>query len=176
MSEASFGGPRVAKVANEPGPDLRGALGKRILVVEDSPSARRLLQGLLLRLGVGLPDLRLAATVPEALQVFTRWTPEIAIIDLELRPGPPVDLGTEPDGTPRQYAANGAELAVQLLQREPGLKVIICSASEPNGTVLDPFLKSGRISSMMKPILASKVAEALARATKPPVRALAGRA
>ncbi|MFI5414626.1 MAG: hypothetical protein ACHQ16_03050 [Candidatus Lutacidiplasmatales archaeon] len=167
MSGRPYATPGVAKVASDVAPDIGAALGKRILVVEDSPSARRLLQGLLLRLGVTLPDLRLAANVPEALQVFTRWMPEIAFIDLELRAGPPSDLGTEPDGTPRKYAANGAELAVQLIQRDPQLRVIICSASEPEGPLLAPLLKSGRILSMTKPILASHVAEALARATAP---------
>lgn len=172
MSGRPFGGSGAAKLSGDDAPDLRGALGKRILVVEDSPSARRLLQGLLLRLGVTLPDLRLAATVPEALQLFTSWQPEIAIIDIELRPspGPKPPLGVGPDGAPREYAKNGAELALQLIQRDPELKVIVCSASEPDGTVLGPLVKKGRVLSMMKPLLASKVAAALADATKPSTR------
>ncbi|MCI4321412.1 MAG: hypothetical protein L3K05_03805, partial [Thermoplasmata archaeon] len=134
----------------------------------DSPSARRLLQGLLLRLGVTLPDLRLAADVPEALQVFTRWNPEIAIIDIELRSRPAAVPAPEPDGTARPYATNGAELALQLLQRDPQLKVVISSASEPDGTVLGPLLKKGRVLAMMKPLLAAKVAETLAAAAAAP--------
>ena len=165
MSGPSFGAPGVAKVANDSAPDIGAARGKRILIVDDSPSARRLLQGLLLRLGVTLPDLRMAADVPEALQVFTRWTPEIAIIDLELRAPPPTEAASS--GSPRPSPTNGAELALQLLQRDPQLKVIISSASEPDGAILGPLLQQGRIHSMMKPLLAARVAETLARATAP---------
>lgn len=161
------GGSGYGRATTEPGPSLGAARGKKILVIEDSPSARRLLQELLIRLGVSLPDLRLAATVPEALQLFTNWEPEIAIVDLQLR--------APPDGKAAGAAVaggvappkNGAELALQLIQRNPNLKVIICSASEPEGTVLDPLLQKGRVLSMMKPVLAAKVAETLNRAMQP---------
>jgi len=147
-------------------PDVSGALGRRILVVEDSPSARKLLQELLLRLGVSLPDLRLAATAPEALQIFSSWQPEIAIVDLQLRTPPDSRAGS--DGVANADAPkNGAELAQELLKRNPGLRVIICSASEPEGTVLDAQLKKGRVLSMVKPVFAAKVAEVLAQAAEP---------
>jgi CheY-like chemotaxis protein len=149
----------------EPMPDIRAALGKRILVVEDSPSARKLIQELLLRLGASLPDLRLAATVPEALQLFASWEPQIAIVDLQLRGSSAP--GNAPSAPGPNVPTGGAELALELLHRNPGLKVIICSASEPEDTALKPLLQKGRILSMMKPVLASKLAEVLSRATQP---------
>ncbi|MCI4337256.1 MAG: hypothetical protein L3K17_08745 [Thermoplasmata archaeon] len=155
-------------MTNDGTPSIRGAIGRRILVVEDSSSARRLLQGLLLRLGIGLPDLRMAATVPEALQLFASWEPEIAIVDLQLRGSPDPSPSGVAGAPGNGHARNGAELALQFLQRNPALKVIICSASEPEGTELQPLLKKGRIFSMMKPVLASRVAEVLAAATALP--------
>jgi CheY-like chemotaxis protein len=150
----------------EPLPDVRAAVSKRILVVEDSPSARKLIQELLLRLGGSLPNLRLAGTVPEALALFASWEPQIAIIDLQLR-GPSAPASA-PAATAPGAPTTGAELTIQILQRNPGLKVIICSASEPQDTVLKPLLQKGRVLSMMKPVLASKLAEVLAKATEPP--------
>lgn len=144
-------------------PQVRSAMGKRILVIEDSPSARKLIQGLLLRLGVSLPDLRLAETADAALRVFTAWDPQVAIVDLQLRP----PAGAPSGGTGRADASmNGAELALQMIQRNPALKVIICSASEPEHTALKPLVASGRVLSMMKPVLASNLAEVLERATE----------
>ena len=148
----------------EPPAASRSALSRRILVVEDSPSARQLLQGLLLRLGATLPNLRLAANAPEALQLFTSWQPEIAFIDLQLRGSAPATPGgpTDPGGT-----MSGADLAVELLKRNPSLRVIICSASEPGPGTLDAFRKTGRVQSMVKPVLAAKVADMLARVSAP---------
>ncbi|MCI4330368.1 MAG: response regulator [Thermoplasmata archaeon] len=148
---------------SEPLPSIQTALGKRILVVEDSPSARKLMQQLLLRLGVSLPDLRLAATVPEALQLFTSWEPQIAIVDLQLRGSPAP--GAPGAGT--DAPSNGDELVLQLLQRNPGLKVIICSASESDGVEVKALIQKGRVLSMIKPVVASKLAEVLSRATQP---------
>jgi CheY-like chemotaxis protein len=152
------------RVVAEPVSVPRSALTRRILIVEDSPSARKLLQALLLRLGVTLPNLRMAANSSEALQLFTAWQPEIAFIDLQLRGGPSSPSGdtAAADGT-----KNGAELAVEFLKRNPALKVIICSASEPEPGVLDAFFKTGRAHAMVKPVLASKVADMLTRVSAP---------
>ena len=57
----------------------------RILVVEDSASARKLIQAILLRLGITLPELRLSGSVDEAMRLFTEWRPELVFLDLELR-------------------------------------------------------------------------------------------
>ncbi|MCI4361510.1 MAG: response regulator [Thermoplasmata archaeon] len=141
----------------------------RILVVEDSPSARKLLQEVLLRLGASLPNLRLSATVPEALQLFTQWRPDVVFVDLELRPPPDGPAATSPPATTASsLPKNGAELAVQFLAREPSLKVIVCSASDPGGTVIGPAVRSGKVRSIVKPVLAAKVSEALSAVLAPP--------
>ena len=170
MNEGSAGGSEGMsdRYVAEPVAVPRQALSRRILVVEDSPSARTLLQGLLLRLGATLPNLRLAGNVPEALQVFTSWQPEIAFIDLQLRGTAPAVPGGP---TATGGAMSGADLAVELLKQNPSLRVIICSASEPEPGTLDPFLKTGRVQSMVKPVLASKVADMLTRVSVPPTPA-----
>jgi CheY-like chemotaxis protein len=165
MSGGPSGGWRPAGAVPDPVSVPRSILSRRILVVEDSPSARRLLQGLLLRLGVTLPNLRLAADTNEALQLFTSWQPEIAFVDLELRGSSPLPPPAGPLSAGSRRS-NGAELAVEFLQRSPGLQVIICSASEPDSPALDPFRKKGRVHSLVKPVLASKVAEMLQRVSQ----------
>jgi len=149
-------------------PKLRHLEGTRILVVEDSPSARKLLQEVLLRLGVPLANLRLAATVSEALQVFAQWRPEIVFVDLELRQPPDVpaaQLAAQP--VPANAPKNGAELAVLFSSREPGLKVVVCSASDPAGTVIADRVRQGKVKAIIKPVLAGKVQDVLAAFAEP---------
>jgi CheY-like chemotaxis protein len=136
--------------------------GTKILVVEDSPSARRLLQELLLRLGVALSELRLAATVPEALQVVAQWHPDIVFLDLQLRP--PGDVGALPSGAADPlvaYPKTGGELALQLLKRNPSLKIVVCSASDPIHSEVGDLVRKGKVESIVKPILAGRVKEIL---------------
>lgn len=150
--------------ATEPAPNLGAARGKRILVVEDSPSAQRLLHDLLLRVGVAPSDLCVAASVSEAERLFSSSAPEIAIIDLQLEASPvaaPVGVPALPEAA---RSPNGAQLAVELLHRDPELRVIICSASETDGTILDPLVRVGSVLSLVKPLLAAKVVETLSRA------------
>jgi CheY-like chemotaxis protein len=136
--------------------------GTRILVIEDSPSARKLIQDVLLRLGVGLSDLRMAGTVPEALQLYAQWRPEVVFIDLRLQlPGDaPATTSTGPS-TPTHYPKNGGELAIQLLQRNPALKIVICTASDPASSEVADLVKKGKVQSIVKPILAARVREIL---------------
>jgi CheY-like chemotaxis protein len=139
--------------------------GTRILVVEDSPSARKLIQDILLRLGVALSDLRLAGTVPEALQWYAQWRPEIIFVDLQLRP-PDGETPAPSTATPAprdHYPKSGGELAIQLLQRNPALKVVICSASDPSQSEVAELVKKGKVGAIVKPILASKVQDTLVR-------------
>jgi CheY-like chemotaxis protein len=142
----------------------------RILVVEDSPSARKLMQALLTRLGVGLPELRMAPTVPEALQIFTEWQPQIAFIDLELRPPPdrrPV-AATPAVGLP----SDGAGLVQLLLRRDPELQIIVCSATDPALSAVAPLVRDGRVQAVVKPIVAARIQQVLSQAagTLRPVR------
>lgn len=138
--------------------------GTRVMVVEDSPSARKLMQELLLRLGATLPDLRLSSTVGESLQLFTQWRPQVVFVDLELR--------TPPDLTPAQRAAqpvvanapkDGVELALHFRSRDPAVRIIVCSASEPDGTPLAELVRQGKVEAIVKPILAARLQEVLRR-------------
>lgn len=136
----------------------------KVLVVEDSPSARKIMQELLLRLGMTLPDLRLAGTVSEALQTFTQWRPDIVFVDVELR-GP--DPGAASAGGTSASIANGAELATHFLSRNPGLKVVVCSAGDPSDPRLATLLKTGKVEFILKPVMAAKVEEVLNRLRGP---------
>jgi CheY-like chemotaxis protein len=135
----------------------------RILVVEDSPSARRLLQDVLLRLGAELPNLRMAGTVLEALTTFTEWRPQVVFVDVELGHGtatsPTAATGTRSPSDP----TDGAELALLILARHPSVRVIVCSATDPSDPRVARLVQDGRVEVITKPILASRVEEVLGR-------------
>ncbi|MCI4343227.1 MAG: response regulator [Thermoplasmata archaeon] len=140
-----------------------GATAGRILVVEDSPSAQRLLQEVLLRLGAELANIRITGTVLEALTTFTQWRPSVVFIDVELGRGVPSDpLGASNSPSP-QDPKDGAELAALFLARNPALKVVICSATDPSDRRVARLLEGGRVAYIAKPLLASKVEETLGR-------------
>jgi CheY-like chemotaxis protein len=143
----------------------------RILVVEDSPSARRLLQDVLIRLGVELPNLRLAGSVLEALTTFTNWRPNVVFVDIELRPPPTTLTSTPlPPSSPND-PKDGAELAQLFLTRNPSVRVIVCSAADPSDPRIAKLVQAGRVDFITKPLLAARIEAALERAVPPtPVR------
>jgi CheY-like chemotaxis protein len=145
-------------------PDLGpAARAGRILVVEDSPSARRLLQDVLLRLGAQLPNLRAAGTVVEAQTLFAQWRPDVVFVDVELRggagPSSAVDATSAADPDPK----NGADLALMFLARNPGVRIIVCSASDPSDPRVAGLVKQRKVEFILKPLLAARVEEVLAR-------------
>lgn len=91
---------------------------RRILIVEDDPSTRRLLQALIQRNG-DVPEV--AASGAQALQLIDRAHFDLAIVDLMMA------------------EVNGERVIEHLRQRQPSTPVIICSASGP--AVTDPLLK-----------------------------------
>jgi CheY-like chemotaxis protein len=141
----------------------RAPIGRRILVVEDSPSARRLMQALLLRLGATLPDLRLTSTATEAMQVFAQWRPEVVFLDMELRTPPDRNGSAAGPASSTSLPTNGAELAMKFLERDPNVKIVMCSASEPTRTPVAELVRSGRMQAIVKPVLAAKVQQAFDR-------------
>jgi CheY-like chemotaxis protein len=139
----------------------------RILVVEDSASSRKLLHDVLLRLGVELPNLRVAPTILEAQVLFTQWRPDVAIIDVELPATPPPGLsGAAPVPSP-QDPKNGAELAARFRSRNPAVKIVVCSASDPSDPRVAPLLRSGEVEFVMKPVVASRIEDVLAKLGAP---------
>ena len=143
----------------------------KILVIEDSPSARRLLQDILLRLGAELPNLRVAGTVLDGLTLFTQWRPDVAFIDLELRPGATNGLPTDTPAPSPRDPKDGAELAELFLARNTGVRVIVCSASDPSDPRVARLVSDGKVEFIMKPLLAGRVEELLARGkTGAPIR------
>jgi CheY-like chemotaxis protein len=135
----------------------------RLLVIEDSPSARRLIQDILLRLGAELPNLRVAGTVLEGLTLFTQWRPDVVFVDLELKPVASTGLPSDaPSPSPRD-PKDGAELAELFLTRNPSVRVILCSASDPADPRVAALVDSGKAEFIMKPLLAARVEEVLAR-------------
>jgi CheY-like chemotaxis protein len=154
------------------GEDRAEALG-RILIVDDSPSSRRLLQDVLLRLGVTLPNLRVASTIPEALVTFTQWRPDLAIVDVELNHAPPPSGGIPPMATPPPSPSDpkdGAELVVLFRRRNPALRVVVCSATDPSDPRLKAVGKDARVEFVMKPVLAARLEDALSRISSAPER------
>jgi len=138
----------------------------RILVVEDSPSAQRLLQDILLRLGAQLPDLRVATTVVEALSIVAQWRPDLVFVDIELRatrPVPPVGDGPAPGPhDPR----DGVELARLLRSRNPSVAIVVSSATDPSDPRVAALRAEPRVDILTKPLLASRVEEVLVHLTE----------
>ncbi len=143
----------------------------RILAVEDSPSARKLFQGLLLRLGVALPDLRFASNSSEALQLFTQWRPDLVFIDIELRTPavarPATVPPSGPNDPPAPAAVDGDDLARQLLERNPRLNLVVVTAFDRDNPRVKALLQRGAADVIVKPVLAARVQEVLERFTGP---------
>ncbi|MCI4370132.1 MAG: response regulator [Thermoplasmata archaeon] len=131
----------------------------RILVVDDSASARKLMQAILLRLGVTLPELRLAATIDEALQTFAAWRPELVFLDVQLKsvPNPPSGGGSRG----AKEIGDGVDLAGEFLSRNRGLQVVLCSATDQTDPRIRTLLTDPRTQFVVKPVVASRVQEAL---------------
>jgi CheY-like chemotaxis protein len=147
------------------GAPLAPASTSKILVVEDSASARRLLQAIFVELGVDRTNLQLVATEEAAREAFARWKPDVVFIDLYLHPP-----GETPTGRTLRWSASheappmGADLAKEFYESNPSVKIVICSASDPAESLVGDFVRSGRFQGVLKPIWASKIQDALARA------------
>jgi CheY-like chemotaxis protein len=140
----------------------------KILVVEDSPSARRLLQAIFAELGIDRANLQMVETEEAARETFARWKPDVVFIDLYLHPpgerltGRTLRWSTLYDAPPM-----GADLAKEFFEANPAVKIVICSASDPAESQVGDLVRSGRFQGVLKPIWASKIQEALTRAGSP---------
>lgn len=137
----------------------------RILVVEDSPSARRLMQDVLLRLGAGLPNIRVVSSIVEALTVFSQWHPEVVFVDVELRSPAVGSLPAETPPSSDRDPKDGAALASLFLKRDPGVRIIFCTAADPSDPRVSDLVSHHPVELIVKPLLASRVEEVLARGT-----------
>jgi CheY-like chemotaxis protein len=143
----------------------------RILAVDDSPSARRVLQGLLFQLGVTTQNLRLASDSAEALQLAQEWSPDVVLLDMELRGSG----GSAPtDGRGKKPAAplpaTGDELGRELLRRNPRLPIVVVTALDRDNPRVSRLLKEGAADVIVKPIRAARVQEVLERFGFPKAR------
>jgi len=136
-------------------------------MVENSPSARRLLQDILLRLGGELPNLRAAGSVAEALLQFASWRPDVVFVDMEL--GPIEGQPEAPPPSPHD-PKDGAELAQLFLRRDPQVRIVICSATDPSDPRLVDLREEPNVAFLVKPLLAVRVDELLRglRTVRPP--------
>lgn len=142
----------------------------KILAVEDSASARKVLQGVLMRLGVELQNLRLASDSVEALKVFSQWQPDVVFLDVELRSsGVPPPGGPTPNGHPGA-PVDGDELARLLLERSPDLRLVVVTAYDRDHPRVAALVKTGASDVIVKPVLASRVQEVLTALSKTPAR------
>lgn len=138
---------------------MRNSGGYRILAVEDSASARKLLQEILLRLGVSLQDLRLASNPQEAQQVFTDWRPNLVLLDMDL--GRAVNPSAKPADAETGDPVDGHELGKRFLKRNPGLKLVIVTALDLDSAPVKALQQQGAVAVITKPVLAARVQEVL---------------
>jgi CheY-like chemotaxis protein len=148
---------------------IAGRAGK-ILVVEDSPSARRLLQDILLRLGADLEHLRLAGTSAEAAELFAGWKPDLVFLDLQLGSAAAAAKGSTTAGSSPEVAQGGLELAVLFRREDPEVRIIICTASDADDPRVARLVERGEVDFILKPILAARVEEVLDRRRAEPAR------
>jgi CheY-like chemotaxis protein len=143
----------------------RDAPNLKILAVENSASAQRLMQAVLLKLGVGLPDLRLAGSSSEAMQLFTSWRPDVVFVDLDLGSSFPRTANPGTNGKD----VDGDDLARQLLSRNPRLNVVVVTAYDRDHPRVKAILADGARDVIMKPLRAQRIQEALALCATPRV-------
>jgi CheY-like chemotaxis protein len=127
----------------------------RILAVEDSPSARKVFQGVLLGLGIRPEDLRVAADAQEGLRIAAEWPPDVVFLDMELR-GPPGD-----GPGPVEPAMNGDGLGRALLRAGRPPKVVVVTALDPDNPRVRGLLAAGAVAVIVKPVRATQVDEIL---------------
>jgi CheY-like chemotaxis protein len=135
----------------------------RILVVEDSPSARRLLQDILLRLGAELENLRLAGSSPEATELFAQWRPNLVFLDLQLGSAGAVATASSAVASSPEVLEDGVGLALLFRKLDPEVRIVICTASDPDNPRVSRLLQGGETDFIVKPILAARVEELLSR-------------
>lgn len=139
----------------------RDGPGIKILAVEDSASARELLQAILLRLGVGLPNLRLASNSTEALRILSEWAPDLVFVDVDLSFAAADPWGA-PEGAPPP-ALDGDDLVRVMFERNPRLQVVLVTAYDRDIPRVKNLLSKGVADIIVKPVLAARVKEILDR-------------
>jgi CheY-like chemotaxis protein len=156
MRPATLGRAGAAVRTEDPSP--------RFLVVEDSVSARRIIQDLLFQLGLNPQNLRLAGGPEEALRIAAEWSPELVFLDMELHPPGFVPGVTDPPPGPKGNPAsmNGDDLGRELLRRNPELKIVVVTAVDPGNPRVQSMRRAGA-EIVIKPVRAAGVAEVLGR-------------
>ena len=137
----------------------------KILAVEDSASARKVFQTVLIRLGVSLLNVRLAADAAEAQRLYRQWQPDLIFVDVELRP-PPGAVPPAPTAGGNGEGAvpvDGDGLAQWLLARDPDLKLVVVTAYDRDHPRVKALLAHGVADVIVKPVQASRVQAILDR-------------
>jgi CheY-like chemotaxis protein len=151
------GAPRGAKDPSFE--SMQGPNSWRILAVEDSASARRLIQEILLRLGISLPSLRLAGDPGEATRLFEEWRPNVVLLDMDLGRSPPI--APTPGGGGGEDGLDGRELGRRFLKSNPALKLVIVTALDLDSPPVKELQRLGATAVITKPVLAARVREVL---------------
>jgi CheY-like chemotaxis protein len=141
-----------------------GPRAARILVIEDSSSARRVMQELLFGMGATPQNLRLARNSSEALQFAREWPPDLVFLDVELRPetGDGETTGM-PEGRGAPRLLNGDDLGKELLEMKPDLPIVVVTALDMENPRVQGLRKRGVVDVIMKPVRAARVQEVLTR-------------
>jgi CheY-like chemotaxis protein len=141
----------------------------RILAVDDSESARRLFRTLLVGLGVGPEELRLAADAPTGLREAAEWRPDVVFIDMELRT--PDGGGPAPGDGGAKDPTTGDSLGRALLRQVPRPRVVVVTALDRDHPRVRALLADGAADAIMKPVRAARVHEVLVKLGFPPASA-----
>jgi CheY-like chemotaxis protein len=137
----------------------------RVLVVEDSSSARRVMQELLFGLGATAENLRLASNSMEALRFATEWPPDLVFLDMELRPeeSDAAPMPSRGSASVATQLLNGDALGRELLRANPSLPIVVVTALDPANPRVRELRKQGAVDVITKPVRAARVQEVMLR-------------
>lgn len=116
---------------------------KNILVVDDAPPVRMMLQGYLAKLGIRPEDIRVAEDGVAGLDAFHAKTPDLVFVDIEM---------------PRM---GGEETATAMLTEKPDLKVVVMTGVEETDARVKQLRSWGAFAILPKPIRFERIKEVL---------------
>jgi two-component system, chemotaxis family, chemotaxis protein CheY len=141
------------------------AAGFRVLIVEDSPTVRLTIRQALEKEGMAGETLWEAETAHHAIELFEKHKPNVVFLDITLPEGSRpaasgagfLDFLATGSGT----YDGGHKVAREMLNRDPGLKVLVCSGNPKDDPRVRELIQAGAFTFLEKPIRLTQLREAL---------------
>lgn len=119
------------------------------LIVDDSPTSRRLVAAAVRAARKGVTEFHEADDPEAALRILSQNSPDVVFLDMMLA-GDDVHV---PDGAP----ARGVGLLRQILAKRPELPVVVVTGLAPGQPDVVDAISQGAIAALRKPVRADEV-------------------